>query len=224
MAASEHDSILTHKIAGKVPVWVVAVALVGIYYWYTHYGPGSSTSSTSGAIDPATGQPYAAELASADQEIADLQNQSGGSSGGSGTPPPPPPPPHPGPHPGPKPPIPYPPRPHGHGHRRGHKPPYRQAYQQVWIGGKHAYLDLQQIARQYGLTEAQLTELNPQLKKYVGSKKPVPVHMQITVPAPKLQSGIKPVPGNGPAALPSGQHYPKKQAAPSAGQSRWRTP
>lgn len=222
MAASEHDNVLTHKIAGKVPVWVVAVALVGIYYWYTHYGPGASSSATgSSAIDPSTGQPYAAELAAADQEIADLQNSSGGTGSGtgsgSGTPPPPPPP-------GPKPPIPFPPRPHGHGHRRGHKPPYRQAYQQVWIGGKHAKFDLQQIARQYGLTEAQLTELNPQLKKYVGSRKPVPVHMQITVPAPKLQPGIQPVPGSGPAALPAGQHYPKKQPAPAAGQSRWRTP
>lgn len=35
---------LSHKIAGKVPVWVVVVAAAGAYYWYTHYGPGASSS------------------------------------------------------------------------------------------------------------------------------------------------------------------------------------
>jgi len=59
---------LGHKIAGKVPVWVVAVAAIGGYYWYTRYGPGKSTSSTAtsqtdpagnvGVIDPATGFVY----------------------------------------------------------------------------------------------------------------------------------------------------------------------
>jgi LysM repeat protein len=60
---------LSHKIAGKVPVWVVAVVAVGGYYWYTKYGPGKSASSSTatsqtdpagnvGVIDPATGFVY----------------------------------------------------------------------------------------------------------------------------------------------------------------------
>jgi LysM repeat protein len=61
---------LGHKIAGKVPVWVVAVAAVGGYYWYTRYGPGKTAASSStatsqtdpagnvGVIDPATGFVY----------------------------------------------------------------------------------------------------------------------------------------------------------------------
>jgi hypothetical protein len=48
---------LGHKVFGKVPVWVIAVAAVGGYYWYTHYGPGKS-SSAAGAMqtDPAGNQ------------------------------------------------------------------------------------------------------------------------------------------------------------------------
>lgn len=62
---------LGHKVFGKVPVWVIAVAAIGGYYWYTRYGPGKSSTTSSaaqttgtdpagntGIIDPATGYVY----------------------------------------------------------------------------------------------------------------------------------------------------------------------
>lgn len=94
---------LGHKIAGKVPVWVVAVAAVGGYYWYTRYGPGKSAASTTatsmtdpagnvGVIDPATGFVYGSP-----EDLAAISAGGGGdggggfegSGGGSGTPAPP---------------------------------------------------------------------------------------------------------------------------------------
>lgn len=36
---------LSYKLFGVVPVWVAALAGVGIYYWYTHYGPGASKAA-----------------------------------------------------------------------------------------------------------------------------------------------------------------------------------
>jgi hypothetical protein len=30
---------------GPLPVWAYALILLGLYYWYTHYGPGASSSS-----------------------------------------------------------------------------------------------------------------------------------------------------------------------------------
>lgn len=35
---------LTRKL-GPLPVWAYAVIIMGVYYWYMHYGPGKSTSS-----------------------------------------------------------------------------------------------------------------------------------------------------------------------------------
>src|SRR6516164_6397820 len=60
---------LGHKVFGKVPVWVIAVAAVGAYYWYTKYGPGKKNAAAqgtqgtdpagnTGTIDPATGFVY----------------------------------------------------------------------------------------------------------------------------------------------------------------------
>ena len=55
---------LGKRVFGKIPVWVIAVAAVGGYYWYTHYGPGKKTGAamqtdpagnTCSAINPATG-------------------------------------------------------------------------------------------------------------------------------------------------------------------------
>ena len=40
---------LTKKV-GPLPVWAWGVIAVGIYYWYTHYGPGASSAKT-----PSTG-------------------------------------------------------------------------------------------------------------------------------------------------------------------------
>lgn len=88
---------LGHKLFGKVPVWVVAVAAIGGYYWYTRYGPGKSSSSAAaqqtdpagntGTIDPSTGYVYGspedvASLASAGN--TDSSGGGGDSSGGSG--------------------------------------------------------------------------------------------------------------------------------------------
>jgi LysM repeat protein len=91
---------LGHKIAGKVPVWIIAVAAIGGYYWYTRYGPGKSaaspTTATSmtdpagnvGVIDPATGFVYGSP-----EDLAAISagGQGGGDDGsggwqGSGTP------------------------------------------------------------------------------------------------------------------------------------------
>lgn len=72
---------LARKI-GPAPVWLWALVIAGIWFWYSHYGPGASSSA---ATDPNTGQPYATELAAADQQIADLQSQQTGT---GGTPPP----------------------------------------------------------------------------------------------------------------------------------------
>lgn len=80
---------LGHKIAGKVPVWVVAAVAVGGYYWYTKYGPGKSASSTGtatsqtdpagnvGVIDPATGFVYGSP-----EDLAAIS--AGGDTGGGG--------------------------------------------------------------------------------------------------------------------------------------------
>jgi hypothetical protein len=52
---------------------------------------------------------------------------------------------------------------------------------QTTVGGKGATRTLWQIAHDNGITEDQLIKLNPQLKKYVGSKKPIPKRQKITV-------------------------------------------
>jgi hypothetical protein len=79
---------LGHKIAGKVPVWVVAVAAVGAYYWYTRYGPGKKAAGAAGnqtdpagntgTIDPATGFVYGSP-----EDLAVLAGQSGTSTAGN---------------------------------------------------------------------------------------------------------------------------------------------
>lgn len=45
---------LTRKI-GPVPIWVIAVGIVGAYYWYTHYGPGAAKKAA--AAQPAGQRP-----------------------------------------------------------------------------------------------------------------------------------------------------------------------
>lgn len=138
-AAGSSFGFLGHKLFGKVPVWVVAVAAVGVYYWYTKYGPGKSTSTqpagsgtdpagNTGLIDPSTGYVYgtpedlaALNAANAGSGGSSGGGDGGGSSGGGSQPPPvipgePPPlpgqglPGQPGPVRTPKPPVP-PPRP-----------------------------------------------------------------------------------------------------------------
>ncbi len=52
---------------------------------------------------------------------------------------------------------------------------------QATVGGKGATRDLYQIAKDNGITEAELIRLNPQLKKYEGSKKPIPKRQKIIV-------------------------------------------
>jgi hypothetical protein len=47
---------LGHKVFGKIPVWVVAVAAVGGYYWYTKYGPGKKNAAGAMQTDPAGNQ------------------------------------------------------------------------------------------------------------------------------------------------------------------------
>jgi hypothetical protein len=75
---------LTRKI-GPAPVWVYAVMLIAVYYWYEHYGPEASKASASGgsgdAIDPATGVSYASELAVLQQQLDDIQNTNSAGTG-----------------------------------------------------------------------------------------------------------------------------------------------
>jgi len=47
---------LGKKVFGKVPVWVIAVAAVGGYYWYTKYGPGKKSAAGAMQTDPAGNQ------------------------------------------------------------------------------------------------------------------------------------------------------------------------
>lgn len=51
----------------------------------------------------------------------------------------------------------------------------------IEAGGKGATRTLWQIAHDNGISEAQLLRLNPQLKKYEGSKKPIPKRQRILV-------------------------------------------
>ena len=79
---------LGHKLFGKIPVWVVAVAAVGAYYWYTKYGPGKKSAAqgqtgtdpagNTGTIDPATGFVYGSP-----EDLAVLAGSSGTSSAGN---------------------------------------------------------------------------------------------------------------------------------------------
>ena len=79
---------LGHKVFGKVPVWVIAVAAVGAYYWYTRYGPGKKSSAqgtqgtdpagNTGTIDPATGFVYGSP-----EDLAVLAGSAGTSSAGN---------------------------------------------------------------------------------------------------------------------------------------------
>jgi hypothetical protein len=63
---------LTRKVAG-IPVWIIALGIIGVIYWYEKYGPGKSSSSSAANsdIDPATGQTYQQELIEAEEEAAD---------------------------------------------------------------------------------------------------------------------------------------------------------
>jgi hypothetical protein len=47
---------LGKKVFGKIPVWVIAVAGVGAYYWYTKYGPGKKNAAGQMQTDPAGNQ------------------------------------------------------------------------------------------------------------------------------------------------------------------------
>lgn len=196
---------LGHKL-GKIPVWVVAVAAVGGYYWYTKYGPGKSSSSAAqgtqgtdpagntGTIDPATGFVYGSPedlavlggqssttgggSAGGYQDWQDQQGgSSGGASGGGGSSPAP----TPSPSPAPTPPAPAPaPKPAPAPEKKvlvstpvstrvkpSPKPARGVAVApETYVVKKGQTLD--QIARQFGLTAAELAGAN----KYVAGELP----------------------------------------------------
>jgi hypothetical protein len=72
----------------------------------------------------------------------------------------------------------------GGGHHKqgggGTGPPHH-TIRHITIGGPHATKDLYQIAKQYGITEQRLLALNPFLKKYEGTKHPIPKRTRIRV-------------------------------------------
>jgi hypothetical protein len=66
----------------------------------------------------------------------------------------------------------------------GTPPPRRPAgLKTITVGGPHATKDLYQLARQYGISEARLIQINPNLKRYEGSGKPIPTKTKIKIPA-----------------------------------------
>lgn len=68
--SSKGLGFLTKKV-GPAPIWVYAVIVVAAYYWYTHYGPGSS--KTKDQVDPNTGKTYKSEVTEITQERDQLQ-------------------------------------------------------------------------------------------------------------------------------------------------------
>jgi hypothetical protein len=55
-ASGSTFGFLGKKVFGKIPVWVIAVAGVGAYYWYTKYGPGKKNAAGAMQTDPAGNQ------------------------------------------------------------------------------------------------------------------------------------------------------------------------
>lgn len=170
------------KTIGGLPVPVViagglAFAIAAVYFLMHRSAASSSSAGTagdttaSGANSPADDS---AALADIEQQLADLNGQLGGGSsggggsdggggltgttgdgGGTGT---------------------------GTGTGSGGSAPNPlDKLHQTTVGGKGATRDLYQIARDNGITEAELVKLNPQLKRYVGTKKPIPKRQKIIV-------------------------------------------
>lgn|SRR6185437_8744234 len=176
------------KIFG-VPVWAATLGIVvtagGIAY-YVYRQRKAAAAGSSGQAGGSTGQicydsqgntvpctdasavtDQSGEISTLQTEIGDLQGElagggSGGTTGGTGT---------------------------GSGtggSSGGGTPnpggPMAGGTKTISVGGPHATKDLYYLAKQYGISEAQLLKLNPQLKKYEGSKKPIPVKTKIKVP------------------------------------------
>lgn len=91
---------LTRKI-GPAPVWVYALLAVGVYYWYTHYGPGASSAAAVPAASATPGTtpttdsigsnilataPYSDDTAWASAAIGYLSGDGGQTSNGIGVP------------------------------------------------------------------------------------------------------------------------------------------
>lgn len=70
---SNNFGFLTRKI-GPLPIWAYAAIAVGIYYWYTHYGPGATNQNQAGT-DPQTGQPYAREVGRLREQVRIVRYQ-----------------------------------------------------------------------------------------------------------------------------------------------------
>jgi hypothetical protein len=89
---------LGKKVFGKIPVWVIAVAAAGGYYWYTRYGPGKKSATaqqtdpagnTCAALNPVTGycpgtaEDQAALQAQATSDTTGTTDQSGTAAAGT---------------------------------------------------------------------------------------------------------------------------------------------
>src|SRR6185312_9874648 len=145
----------------------VAFVIAGIWF-LTRRGQaaGSSTGAGDSTAGGAAGSPDdSAALSDIEQQLADLNGSlgqlgAGGASGGGsdggggviGT--------------------------TGDGGGTGTPPPAAGVHWAT-VGGKGATRDLYQIARDNGISEAELIRLNPQLKKYVGTKRPLPKRTRI---------------------------------------------
>lgn len=159
---------------GVIIFAVVFVGAVG-WFWIRNRGqsPSADTSGAAGtsATDSGQGTDDSAALSAIEQQLQDLQSEQAASGGGGAT--------------------------GTTGDGTGTTAPGPGTgttstgtdktigpgakFQQIDVGGPNATRDLYQIAKAYGLTEKQLVALNPQLKKYVGTKKPIPKKQKITV-------------------------------------------
>lgn len=79
---SEIESDFTEKL-GPLPVWVYGILLAGGYYLYQKHKTSTASAATRASIDPATGVPYATELATANTLQA---NQAAGIDPNTGVP------------------------------------------------------------------------------------------------------------------------------------------
>jgi hypothetical protein len=173
---AQGKSLLTQKF-GPIPVWAwlaIATALaVGVYLFTKNKGSSSQDQGTTG-----TAQVPDIIL----QNVMPTETVPG----------PPPPPPGATPPPAPLPPVvsvppnmgPPPPPVPGKKGGGGTPPPRRPAgLKTITVGGPHATKDLYQLAKQYGISENRLIQINPNLKRYEGSGKPIPTKTKIKVPA-----------------------------------------
>lgn len=161
-------------------LWLLMITIAGLGWWLIEQRKSSSSTT---AADTTGGQADVPEII--------IQNQEPGAQSPSGT------------SPGPGPVISVPPT--GKGPTGGGGGPAH--YKFITTGKEQIDEDVQEIANSYGMTEAQLVKLNPDLKKYVGSGKTVPSGLRL-----KVRANLPPI--KGPHGKPKGKTPKKAKVQP----------